>query len=222
MPTRHAIEIDAPEDLEIVRALGAAGRPARADRRRRGHHRLRRRAHRRPRLRRLGRPGDGAGQAAPTALGVSLLRRSGVKLLVMSTEHNPVVAARARKAGRSRAAGPRREADRAARLADHRGSRPRPRGVRGQRRQRPGPDVAGSAGRSRCPTRTPACGRRRGVVLTRQGGDGAVRELCERVLAARPSSFPSPPPPRPRSGSAASPSPSRSATCWSATASPST
>ncbi|MFC7639896.1 cytidylyltransferase domain-containing protein [Streptosporangium lutulentum] len=98
VPSRHAIEVDNPEDLEMVRALAPfVDRPEpidvdavitdfdgvhtddRAYIDQDGH--------------------EMVAVSRSDGMGISLLRRSGVKLMIMSTEQNPVVAARARKLG---------------------------------------------------------------------------------------------------------------------------
>ncbi|MFC5829738.1 cytidylyltransferase domain-containing protein, partial [Nonomuraea insulae] len=98
VPVRHAVEIDNPEDLELVRALAPfidTPEPIDVDA--------------------VITDFDGVHTddrayidsdgremvlvSRSDGMGVSLLRRSGVKVLIMSTEQNPVVAARARKLG---------------------------------------------------------------------------------------------------------------------------
>ncbi|MFD0889113.1 cytidylyltransferase domain-containing protein, partial [Streptosporangium algeriense] len=98
VPARHAVEIDSPEDLEIVRALApfvdlpepidvdavitdfdGVHTDDRAYVDQDGH--------------------ETVAVSRSDGMGISLLRRAGVKLMIMSTEQNPVVTARARKLG---------------------------------------------------------------------------------------------------------------------------
>ncbi|MFI0422772.1 N-acetylneuraminate synthase family protein [Spongiactinospora sp. 9N601] len=118
-------------------------------------------------------------------MGIALLRRAGVKFLVMSTEHNPVVAARARKLGVPVLQG---LADKRTVLRDWLAIE----GLDPARVAYVGNDVndLGPMGEVGWPVAVPdahpevrAVAR---VVLSRAGGAGAVRELCDRVLAARP------------------------------------
>ncbi|MGW5687714.1 N-acetylneuraminate synthase family protein [Nonomuraea sp. NPDC003754] len=184
VPTRHAIEIDEPEDLETVRALAPL----------------------------VDLPGpidvdavitdfdgvhtddrayvDSEGRemvlvSRSDGMGISLLRRSGVKLLVMSTEQNPVVAARARKLGVPVLQG---LAEKRTVLRDWLTIE----GLDPARVAYVGNDVNDLGPMSlvgwpvTVPDAHPSVKAAARVVLTRSGGDGAVRELCERVLAARP------------------------------------
>ncbi|MFD9949500.1 N-acetylneuraminate synthase family protein [Nonomuraea sp. NPDC059023] len=118
-------------------------------------------------------------------MGIALLRRAGVKLLVMSTEHNPVVAARARKLGVPVLQG---LADKATVLRDWLAIE----GLDPARVAYVGNDVndLGPMGLVGWPVAVPDAHPRvraaARVVLTRAGGAGAVRELCDRVTAARP------------------------------------
>jgi YrbI family 3-deoxy-D-manno-octulosonate 8-phosphate phosphatase len=184
VPPQHAVEIDNPEDLELVRALAPF----------------------------LDEPEPIAVDAVITdfdgvhtddrayvdsdgremvlvsrsdGMGVSLLRRSGVKVLIMSTEHNPVVAARARKLGVPVLQG---LADKRTVLRDWLAiERLDPARV-----AYVGNDVndLGPMAEVGWPIATPDAHPRvraaARVVLTRPGGSGAVRELCDRVVAARP------------------------------------
>lgn len=118
-------------------------------------------------------------------MGVSLLRRAGVPLLILSRERNPVVSARAAKLGvevlqavddKSRAV---REWAEAA-------------GIGLDRIAYAGNDVndLGPMALVGWPVAVadahPQVRAQARVVLSRNGGDGAVRELCELVLAAHP------------------------------------
>ncbi|MEV4062301.1 N-acetylneuraminate synthase family protein [Nonomuraea dietziae] len=184
VPARHAIEIDDPEDLEIVRALAPlVDLPEPID------------------VDAVITDFDGVHTddrayvdsdgremvlvSRSDGMGVSLLRRSGVKLLVMSTEHNPVVAARARKLGVPVLQG---LAEKRTVLRDWLTIE----GLDPARVAYVGNDVNDLGPMSlvgwpiAVPDAHPRVRAAARVVLTRQGGDGAVRELCERVLAARP------------------------------------
>ncbi|MFI7124619.1 N-acetylneuraminate synthase family protein [Nonomuraea sp. NPDC050153] len=118
-------------------------------------------------------------------MGVALLKRSGVKVLVMSTEHNPVVAARARKLGVPVLQG---LAEKRTVLRDWLTIE----GLDPARVAYVGNDVndLGPMAEVGWPIATPDAHPRvraaARVVLTRPGGSGAVRELCDRVVAARP------------------------------------
>ncbi|WP_019179329.1 acylneuraminate cytidylyltransferase [Microbacterium yannicii] len=180
---RTAIEIDTTDELEVARALGAlVDRPAPID------------------AAAVVTDFDGVhtddtvrvdqdGVEAVTVsradgMGVSLLRAAGIPFLILSTEVNPVVSARARKLGVDvrQSAGDKAAAIRAW-AAD--------RGIPLARIAYLGNDVNDLP----CleivgwPTAVPdahplvlAAAR---VVLERRGGEGAVRDLAERVLAAR-------------------------------------
>ncbi|WP_188186705.1 N-acetylneuraminate synthase family protein [Nonomuraea sp. SYSU D8015] len=184
VPPQHAIEVDNPEDLELVRALAPfIDRPEPIDvdcviTDFDGVH-TDDRAY-----------VDSEGRemvlvSRSDGMGVSLLRRSGVKVLIMSTEHNPVVAARARKLGVPVLQG---LADKRTVLRDWL----RIEGLDPARVAYIGNDVndLGPMSEVGWPIATPdAHPRARAaarVVLTRPGGSGAVRELCDRVVAARP------------------------------------
>ncbi|WP_235854262.1 N-acetylneuraminate synthase family protein [Nonomuraea aridisoli] len=184
VPPQHAVEIDRPEDLELVRALAPfVDKPEPID------------------VDAVVTDFDGVHTddrayvdsdgremvlvSRSDGMGVSLLKRSGVKVLVMSTEQNPVVAARALKLGVPVLQG----------LSDKRTALRewlRIEGLDPARVAYVGNDVndLGAMGEVGWPVATPdahpkarAAAR---VVLTRPGGSGAVRELCDRVLAARP------------------------------------
>ncbi|MFC7107822.1 N-acetylneuraminate synthase family protein [Nonomuraea rubra] len=124
-------------------------------------------------------------------MGVSLLKRSGVKVLIMSTEQNPVVAARARKLGVPVLQG---LADKRTVLRDWL----RIEGLDPARVAYVGNDVndLGPMAEVGWPVATPEAHPRvraaARVVLTTAGGSGAVRELCDRVVAARPEPEPAP------------------------------
>jgi YrbI family 3-deoxy-D-manno-octulosonate 8-phosphate phosphatase len=182
--SQHAIEVDTAEDLEIVRALAPfVDEPSPID------------------VDAVVTDFDGVhtddrayvdqdgreivGVSRSDGMGVDLLKRSGVRVLVLSTEQNPVVATRARKLGVPVLHG---LADKRAALADWLAAE----GLDPARVAYIGNDVndLGCMALVGWPVAVPeahpkvrAAAR---VVLTRQGGSGAVRELSDRVLAARP------------------------------------
>ncbi|MBF8191505.1 N-acetylneuraminate synthase family protein [Nonomuraea sp. K274] len=184
VPPQHAIEIDNPEDLDLVRALAPfvdAPEPIDVDAVITDFDGVHTddRAY-----------VDSDGRemvlvSRSDGMGVSLLRRSGVKVLVMSTEHNPVVAARARKLGVPVLQG---LAEKRTVLRDWL----KIEGLDPARVAYVGNDVndLGPMGEVGWPVATPDAHPRvraaARVVLTRPGGSGAVRELCDRVVAARP------------------------------------
>ncbi len=184
VPARHGSEIDDPEDLELVRALAPfvdAPEPIDVDAVITDFDGVHTddRAY-----------VDSEGRemvlvSRSDGMGVSLLRRSGVKVLVMSTEQNPVVAARARKLGVPVLQG---LADKRTVLRDWLTIE----GLDPARVAYVGNDVndLGPMSEVGWPVATPDAHPRvraaARVVLTRPGGDGAVRELCDRVVAARP------------------------------------
>ncbi|MFE3450009.1 N-acetylneuraminate synthase family protein [Nonomuraea sp. NPDC059194] len=184
VPVRHAVEIDDPEDLEIVRALAPLvdlPEPIDVDAVITDFDGVHTddRAY-----------VDSEGRemvlvSRSDGMGISLLRRSGVKLLVMSTEQNPVVAARARKLGVPVLQG---LAEKRTVLRDWLTIE----GLDPARVAYVGNDVNDLGPMSlvgwpiTVPDAHPSVRAAARVVLTRRGGDGAVRELCERVLAARP------------------------------------
>ncbi|MFI7642101.1 N-acetylneuraminate synthase family protein [Nonomuraea sp. NPDC049400] len=184
VPQQHAIEIDNPEDLELVRALAPfIDQPEPID------------------VDAVITDFDGVHTddrayvdsdgremvlvSRSDGMGVSLLKRSGVKVLVMSTEHNPVVAARARKLGVPVLQG---LADKRTVLRDWLTIE----GLDPARVAYVGNDVndLGPMAEVGWPVATPDAHPRvraaARTVLTRPGGSGAVRELCDRVVAARP------------------------------------
>ncbi|MFF4986839.1 N-acetylneuraminate synthase family protein [Streptosporangium saharense] len=184
VPVRHAVEIDSPEDLEIVRALApfvdepepidvdavitdfdGVHTDDRAYVDQDGH--------------------ESVVVSRSDGMGISLLRAAGVKLMIMSTEQNPVVTARARKLGVPVLQG---LTDKQTVLRDWLAIE----GIDPSRVAYVGNDVndLGPMGDVGWPVTVPDAHPRvraaARTVLTRPGGAGAVRELCERVLAARP------------------------------------
>lgn len=191
VPSRHAVEVDTPEDLEIVRALAPfvdAPEPIDVDAVITDFDGVHTddRAY-----------VDSDGRemvlvSRSDGMGVALLRRSGVKVLVMSTEHNPVVAARARKLGVPVLQG---LADKRTVLRDWltiEGLDPARVAYVGNDVNDLGPmaEVGWPVAVPDAHPRVRAAAR---VVLSRVGGDGAVRELCDRVVAARPAPEEAPP-----------------------------
>ncbi|MEV5410441.1 N-acetylneuraminate synthase family protein [Thermopolyspora sp. NPDC052614] len=184
VPARHAIEVDTPEDLEMVRALAPfVDEPSPIDVDAvvtdfDGVH-----TDDRAYVDQDGR--EVVAVSRSDGMGVSLLKRSGVRLLVLSTEQNSVVAARARKLGVPVLQG---LASKQTALRDWMSIE----GLDPERVAYVGNDVndLGCMALVGWPIAVPdahpkvrAAAR---VVLTRPGGAGAVRELCDRVLAARP------------------------------------
>ncbi|WP_459799533.1 N-acetylneuraminate synthase family protein [Herbidospora sp. RD11066] len=118
-------------------------------------------------------------------MGVSLLLRAGIKVLVLSTEQNPVVAARARKLGVPVLQGLSAKSNA---LADWLAIE----GLDPERVAYVGNDVndLGCMALVGWPVAVPGSNpqvlKAARVVLTQSGGDGAVRELADRVLAAQP------------------------------------
>ncbi|MEV0975047.1 N-acetylneuraminate synthase family protein [Microtetraspora glauca] len=186
VPARHAVEVDTPEDLEIVRALAPfVDEPLPID------------------VDAVVTDFDGVhtddrayvdsegremvAVSRSDGMGVALLKRSGVRLLVLSTERNPVVAARARKLGVPVLQG--LNAKETA-LRDWLAIE----GLDPARVAYVGNDVndLGCMALVGWPVAVPDAHPRvraaARVVLTHAGGAGAVRELCDRVLAARPES----------------------------------
>jgi YrbI family 3-deoxy-D-manno-octulosonate 8-phosphate phosphatase len=118
-------------------------------------------------------------------LGVARLRRTGIPLLILSTETNPVVAARGRKLGVDVLHG---VDDKAAALRDwcavNRLDPGRVAYVGNDVNDLPALDLVGwPVAVADAHPEVAAAAR---VVLTRPGGHGAVREVCERILAAHP------------------------------------
>jgi YrbI family 3-deoxy-D-manno-octulosonate 8-phosphate phosphatase len=197
VPPRHAIEVDTPEDLELVRALAPfvdEPQPIDVDAVVTdfdGVH-----TDDRAYVDQDGR--EVVAVSRSDGMGAALLKRSGVRLLVLSTEQNPVVAARARKLGVPVLQG---LASKQTALRDWMSIE----GLDPERVAYVGNDVndLGCMAMVGWPSAVPAApprGRAAArVVLTRPGGNGAVRELCDRVLAAR------------REAAAEAPAPSRPA-----------
>ena len=116
-------------------------------------------------------------------MGVAALRRAGLAVLILSTETNPVVAARARKLGVECLQG-----------IDHKGPAltrvvHATKGLDPDRVLYVGNDVndlpcfaAGRAGRSRSPRRIPRVRAAARAVTTVPGGHGAVREIASWIL----------------------------------------
>ncbi|GAA3446148.1 N-acetylneuraminate synthase family protein [Planomonospora venezuelensis] len=184
VPSRHAVEVDTPEDLEIVRALAPfvdLPEPIDVDAVITdfdGVH-----TDDRAYVDQDGR--EMVAVSRSDGMGVSLLRRSGVKIMIMSTEHNPVVAARARKLGVPVLQG---LTDKRTVLRDWLAIEnldPARVAYVGNDVNDLGPmnDVGWPVAVPDAHPRVRAAAR---VVLSRPGGAGAVRELCDRVLAARP------------------------------------
>ncbi|GAA3137036.1 hypothetical protein GCM10010466_29830 [Planomonospora alba] len=183
VPSRHAVEVDTPEDLEIVRALAPfvdLPEPIDVDAVITdfdGVH-----TDDRAYVDEDGR--EMVAVSRSDGMGVSLLRRSGVKIMIMSTERNPVVSARARKLGVPVLQG---LTDKRTVLRDWlaiEGLDPARVAYVGNDVNDLGPmsDVGWPVAVPEAHPRVRAAAR---VVLTRPGGAGAVRELCDRVLAAR-------------------------------------
>ncbi|MBG0822352.1 N-acetylneuraminate synthase family protein [Planomonospora sp. ID91781] len=184
VPPRHAVEVDTPEDLEIVRALAPftdLPEPIDVDAVITDFDGVHTddRAY-------VGEDGrETVAVNRSDGMGVSLLRRSGVKIMIMSTEQNPVVSARARKLGVPVLQG---LTDKRTVLRDWlaiEGLDPARVAYVGNDVNDLGPmsDVGWPVAVPDAHPRVRAAAR---VVLTRPGGAGAVRELCDRVLAARP------------------------------------
>lgn len=183
VPSTHAVEIDTPEDLAVARALAPlADRPEPLDvdvlvTDFDGVH-----TDDRAQVRQ-----DGAETVTVSredGMGVSLLRRAGVPFLILSTETNPVVAARADKLGVPVLHG---VADKATVLAEWL----RESGHDPARAAYIGNDLndLGCLTLVGWPIAVPnahpevlAAAR---LVLTRPGGQGAVREACELILQSK-------------------------------------
>jgi len=183
VPTAHAVEVDEPADLELARAIALiADRPEPLDVDAvvtdfDGVH-----TDDRVYVDQDGR--ETVAVSRGDGMGVARLREAGVRMLILSSEINPVVAARARKLGVPVLQG---QADKATALrkwlADE--------GLDPARVAYVGNDVndLGCLALVGWPIAVPDAHRSvlaaARVTLTRPGGEGAVRELCERVLAAR-------------------------------------
>ncbi|NLT53085.1 MAG: acylneuraminate cytidylyltransferase [Actinomycetales bacterium] len=185
VPARHALEIDEPADLDLARSLAAAedrggATPIDVDAVVSDFDGV----HTDDRV-----TVDQDGREAVTVsrsdgMGVARLRRAGVPLLILSTETNPVVAARAAKLGVPCVHGVEDKVTAMEKwVADV--------GVPLDRVAYLGNDVNDLACMARVgwPVAVPGAHPRvlalAKTVLHRPGGDGAVRELSERVLAAR-------------------------------------
>lgn len=122
-------------------------------------------------------------------MGVSLLRAAGIPFLILSTETNPVVSARARKLGVDVLQG---QGDKAAALqswaAEHGIALSRIAYLGNDVNDLPCLDLVGWP--VAVPEAHPLVLAAARVVLGRHGGSGAVRELAERVLAAGATSTP--------------------------------
>lgn len=183
VPETHAVEIDVPEDLELVRAIAPlvdAPEPIDVDAVVTdfdGVH-----TDDRAYVDQDGR--ESVAVSRSDGMGVSLLRKAGVPVLILSTEVNPVVAARARKLGVPVLHG---LDDKAAALrkwlADE--------GLDPARVAYVGNDVndLGCLALVGWPIAVPDAHPRvlaaARIILARSGGAGAVRELCERILATK-------------------------------------
>jgi YrbI family 3-deoxy-D-manno-octulosonate 8-phosphate phosphatase len=122
-------------------------------------------------------------------MGVARLRRAGVPQLILSTETNPVVTARANKLGVDVVQD---VSDKAAAVTEWIMAR----GLDPERVAFVGNDVNDlpAMGRVGWPVAVadarPEVKAAARVVLQHNGGEGAVREICERVLAAQPAAQP--------------------------------
>ncbi|MVA76026.1 HAD hydrolase family protein [Auraticoccus sp. F435] len=118
-------------------------------------------------------------------LGVSFLRRAGVPVLILSREQNPVVAARAAKLQVEVRHGVLDKTTALRQWMDARGLDPARVAYVGNDLNDLGPlSLVGWP--VTVPEAHPSVRRAARVVLSRPGGQGAVRELAERVLASRP------------------------------------
>ncbi|WP_311931636.1 N-acetylneuraminate synthase family protein [Microbispora sp. H11081] len=184
VPARHAVEIDTPEDLEIARALAPfVDEPLPIDVDAvvtdfDGVHTDDRAFV----------DSDGREMVAVSrsdGMGIALLRRAGVRVLVLSTERDPVVAARAAKLGVPvvQGLGAKDGALREWLAAE---------GLDPERVAYVGNDVNDLSCMAivgwpvAVPDAHPRVRAAARVVLSASGGSGAVRELSDRVLAARP------------------------------------
>jgi len=187
VPPEHAIEIDSLEDLEIVRAMDSRPEFTEVD------------------VDALVMDFDGVhtddhalvnfeGEefvrvSRSDGMGVARLRRAGVPQLILSTETNPVVTARANKLGVDVVQD---VSDKAAAVTGWITAR----GLDPERVAFVGNDVNDlpAMGRVGWPVAVadarPEVKAAARVVLQHNGGEGAVREICERVLAAQPAAQP--------------------------------
>jgi N-acylneuraminate cytidylyltransferase len=117
------------------------------------------------------------------SLGVDSLRRRGVPMMILSTETSQVVAARAKKLKLDLAQG---QGDKAAFLKGYLAER----GIPGEKVVYLGNDIndlpaMALAGLSACPADAcPAVRRACQLTLSKKGGLGAVRELCDKAALA--------------------------------------
>jgi YrbI family 3-deoxy-D-manno-octulosonate 8-phosphate phosphatase len=187
VPAEHAIEIDSIEDLEIVRAMDSRPESTGID------------------VDALVMDFDGVhtddhalvnfqGEefvrvSRSDGMGVARLRRAGVPQLILSTETNPVVTARANKLGVDVVQD---VSDKAAAVTEWITAN----GLDPERVAFVGNDVNDlpAMGRVGWPVAVadarPEVKAAARIVLQHNGGEGAVREICERVLAAQPAAQP--------------------------------
>lgn len=120
-------------------------------------------------------------------LGVSFLKKAGIPFLILSRERNPVVGARARKMGVDVIQGCDDKSTAIRRWLAEYDIDPARAAYVGNDVNDLGPmNVVGWP--IAVPDAHPAVARAARSILSRPGGEGAVRELAERVLAARPES----------------------------------
>ncbi|WP_262107060.1 acylneuraminate cytidylyltransferase [Arthrobacter sp. Marseille-P9274] len=187
VPAEHAIEIDSIEDLEIVRAMDSRPESTGID------------------VDALVMDFDGVhtddhalvnfqGEefvrvSRSDGMGVARLRRAGIPQLILSTETNPVVTARANKLGVDVVQD---VSDKAAAVTEWITAN----GLDPERVAFVGNDVNDlpAMGRVGWPVAVadarPEVKAAARIVLQHNGGEGAVREICERVLAAQPAAQP--------------------------------
>ncbi len=184
VPAVHAVEVDTTEDLEIVRALAHVvdvPQPIDVDAVITDFDGV----HTDDRAYVDSEGREMVAVSRSDGMGVALLKRSGVKLLVLSTEQNPVVSARARKLGVPVLQG---LSTKQTALRDWLTIE----GLDPARVAYVGNDLNDLGCMSlvgwpiAVPDAHPRVRAAARVVLTQAGGAGAVRELCDRVLAARP------------------------------------
>ncbi len=119
-------------------------------------------------------------------MGIELLREAGVDMFVLSTEPNPVVAARCRKLKLPYLHGVGRKGEALAGILAERGADPsRTIYVGNDVNDLPCFPLVGCA--LVVTDAHPAALAQADLVLARRGGDGAVREVCDRILAGRAS-----------------------------------